>query len=92
MGMKKIVLQTIDSPRRDLEWRVFMALKLSHEGISSVIGSVGQINSLLEKSENCIYFGRFGGASGRTEFDKRTIELMQENNTSMFFLHDEGAF
>lgn len=92
VGMKKIVLQTIDSPRRDLEWRVFVALKLSREGISSVIGSVGQINSLLEKSENCIYLGRFGGASGRTGFDKRTIELMQENNTSMFFLHDEGAF
>lgn len=92
MKFKKTVLQTVDSPRRDLEWRVFMALKLSKEGISSVIGSVGQINALLEKSNNCIYFGRLPSNTGRTDFDNRMLSLMKKNNTSLFFLHDEGAF
>jgi len=92
MAFKKIVLQSIDSPRRDLEWRVFMALKFSRAGISSVIGNAVQIKTIHEKSENCIFFGRLGGASGRTDFDKNIIEYCKINSTSLFFLHDEGAF
>ena len=69
-----------------------MALKFSRAGISSVIGSVRQINHLLEKSDNCIYFGRLGGTTGRTEYDNQTLNFMSKNNTSLFFLHDEGGF
>ena len=92
MSLTKIVLQTIDSPRRDLEWRIFMALKFSEEGISSIIGHANQIKIIHEKSENCLFFGRLAGNSGRTDFDRNTLETCKKNNTSVFFLHDEGGF
>lgn len=92
MKKKKIVLQAIDSPRRDLEWRLHIAQKLSTKGISSVIGNMREINHILEKSQNCIYFGRLPGNTGRTDFDYRTLEIMKKNKTYLFFLHDEGAF
>ncbi len=92
MKKNKIVLQAIDSPRRDLEWRVYVAYKLSTEGISSIIGNMREINHILEKSENCIYFGRLPGNTGRTEFDNRTLSIMKKNKTDLLFLHDEGAF
>jgi surface carbohydrate biosynthesis protein len=92
MSLKKIVLQTIDSPRRDFEWRVFMALKFSKEGISSIIGNTNQIKIIHEKSENCLFFGRLAGNTGRTNFDLNTLDTCKKNNTSLFFLHDEGGF
>jgi surface carbohydrate biosynthesis protein len=92
MKNNKIVLQAIDSPRRDLEWRLYVAYQLSTKGLSSIIGSMREINHILEKSENCIYFGRLPGNTGRTDFDRRTLEIMQKNKTDLFFLHDEGAF
>jgi surface carbohydrate biosynthesis protein len=92
MSFKKIVLQVVDSPRRDLEWRIFMALKFSKEGISSIIGNANQIKIIHEKSENCLFFGRLAGNTGRTNFDLNTLETCKKNNTSLFFLHDEGGF
>ena len=68
MNLNKIIFQVIDSPRRDLEWRLYMALRFSKQGISSVIGDTHQIKPIHEKSKNCIWFGRLAGANGRTEF------------------------
>ena len=51
------------------------------------ISSVRQINHLLEKADNCIYFGRLCGTTGRTENDNQTLNFMSKNNTSLLFLH-----
>lgn len=90
--LKKIVLQGIDSPRRDLEWRLLIANLLCNEGISSVIGSLRDLHHMHEHSRNCVWFGRLPSNTGRTEFDRKMLMTMQRNNTSLFFLHDEGAF
>ena len=88
----KIVLQGIDSPRRDLEWRLYIASLLMKHGIASAIGYMRDIHQLHEYSKNCVWFGRLPGNTGRTAFDIATLESMKSNNTGLFFLHDEGAF
>ncbi|MDX1695690.1 MAG: hypothetical protein R3208_18130, partial [Ketobacteraceae bacterium] len=86
-----IVLQSIDSPRRDTEWRIYLANKLAEKGISSIIGSKSAIRLIHMKSKNCIFLGRLDTNTGRTESDKRYIKEMEKNDTALFFMHDEGA-
>jgi len=90
--MRKIVFQSIDSPRRELEWKLLLAAKLSKSQIHSVIGSKASINSIHRISRNCIFLGRLNSVTGRNDSDKEYIRQMEKNRTSIFFLHDEGAF
>jgi|GEM_PF-1635420 len=88
---KKIVLQSIDSPLRDFEWRLFVAWKLSQVGMESIIGSKSAIRKIHSASRNCIFLGRLDTNTGRTKHDKLYLKKMGENNTALFFLHDEGG-
>lgn len=88
----KIILQAIDSPRRDFEWRLFMAKRLMDEGYASIIGSKSQIKEIHKRSENCIFLGRLNSNTARSEGDKKFITEMKERNTALFFIHDEGGF
>lgn len=88
----KIVLHSIDSPRRELEWRLFLAIKLAEKGFTSIIGSKTEIEYIHETSENCIFLGRLNSVTGRYESDRRYLQSMKKNSTSLFYLHDEGGF
>jgi surface carbohydrate biosynthesis protein len=88
---KVIVLQAIDSPRRDTEWRIFMAAKLAERGISSIVGSRSAIRSIHARSKNCIFLGRLDTNTGRNIHDQKYVKEMEEKGTAFFFLHDEGA-
>lgn len=90
--IKKIVLHSIDSPRRELEWKLFVAKQLLHIGFHSVIGSKTQIKIIHENSRNCIFLGRLDSVTGRTESDLNYLKSMAINNTKLFYFHDEGAF
>ena len=81
-----------DSPRRDFEWRLHLAHKLSQHKIACIIGSNKQISTIHKKSRDCVFFGRFQTNSGRAATDLEFIKAMKKNGTKMFFLHDEGAF
>lgn len=87
----KIVLQSVDSPRRDMEWRLFMAAKLAEKGIASVIGSKAAIRAIHARSKNCVFLGRLDSNTGRTKHDKKYLKEMEDKGTAMFFLHDEGG-
>lgn len=89
---KKIVLQSIDSPRRELEWKLFMSKKMSDIGFDSVIGSKTQIKLIHETSRNCVFLGRLDSVTGRARPDIDYLASMKKNNTKMFYLHDEGGF
>lgn len=88
---QSIVLQAVDSPRRDMEWRLFVAAKLAARGISSVIGSKSAIRSIHARSKNCIFLGRLDSNTGRTSYDREYVKEMEKKGTAFFFLHDEGA-
>lgn len=88
---QSIVLQAVDSPRRDMEWRLFMAAKLAERGISSIIGSKSAIRSIHARSNNCIFLGRLDSNTGRTSSDREYVKEMEKRGTALFFLHDEGA-
>ncbi|MGX1923780.1 surface carbohydrate biosynthesis protein [Vibrio sp. NH-7] len=88
----KFVYQIVDSPSRDLEWRLFFAYELQKNGISSCVGLPHDIEQIVNISKHALLVGRFGGNSGRGVFDKRLIRAMKENSIDMFFWHDEGAF
>ncbi len=89
--VKKIVLHTIDSPLRDFEWRLFVAWKLSQVGMESIIGSKSAVRKIHSASRNCIFLGRLNSNTGRSKQDKLYLKEMVENNTALFFLHDEGG-
>ncbi|WP_076657142.1 MULTISPECIES: surface carbohydrate biosynthesis protein [unclassified Marinobacter] len=89
---KKVVLSSVDSPRRDLGWRLLMAKKLADEGISTVLGKPHDIYLVLSLMRGALIFGRFGGNTGRGRFDLDLIKKIQKTASSMYFLHDEGAF
>lgn len=86
-----IVLHAVDSPRRDMEWRIYMAAKLAERGISSVIGPKSAIRALHARSKNCIFLGRLDSNTGRTKPDREYVEEMEKRGTFLLFLHDEGA-
>lgn len=89
---KGIVLQSVDSPRRDFEWRLFVARRLAKMGYASIIGSKSDISRIHEYSRDCVFLGRLHSNTSRSKTDRRLVKRMEENNTSLFFLHDEGAF
>ncbi|MAA74156.1 MAG: hypothetical protein CMN28_05570 [Salinisphaeraceae bacterium] len=89
--MSAIVLQSIDSPRRDFEWRLFIAAKLSQKNIASIIGNGGAVSRIHKYSKNCIYLGRLNSNTARSENDKRYLMQMMQNGTKVFFIHDEGG-
>jgi surface carbohydrate biosynthesis protein len=88
---QSIVLQAVDSPRRDMEWRLFMAAKLAERGISSVIGSKSAIRSIHARSKDCIFLGRLDSNTGRASSDREYVKEMEKRGTALFFLHDEGG-
>lgn len=92
MRSKKVVLSSVDSPRRDLGWRLLLAKKLADQGIGTVLGRPHDIYLILSLMRGALIFGRFGGNTGRGQFDLDLIDKIQETASSMYFLHDEGAF
>jgi len=88
----KVVLSCIDSPRRDFGWRLLMAKKLADQGISTVLGKPHDIFLILSILRKALVFGRFGGNTGRGKFDVDLVKQIELTRSSMFFLHDEGAF
>ncbi len=88
---KGTVLQSVDSIRRDLEWRVYMAYKLSNAGYDSVIGPKEDVRRIHAGSRNCIFLGRLDSNTGRMDVDVQYLKDMEKRNTSLYFLHDEGA-
>lgn len=87
-----IVLMPIDTPSRELEWRLMMAVKLAGVGCTSVISTSELIAQSHKCSENCIWLGRFSSNDGTSTRDSLTVAAMQKNKTSMYFIHDEGGF
>ncbi|MCG7536345.1 surface carbohydrate biosynthesis protein [Pseudoalteromonas sp. OOF1S-7] len=86
----KSTFQIVDSPKRDLEWRLLLAYKLSKMGISSYIGGAQNIRSkfLLHGG---VLVGRLGGTSGRSRFDKLFLKEIEELGGKIFYFHDEGG-
>lgn len=81
----KIVLLPIDSTRRDLEWRVFLAAQLAKAGIHSVIMDNRVFRRVHRHSYNCLLLARV-----REDHDILTSGATRK--TKVFYLHDEGAF
>jgi len=69
-----------------------LAKKLAEQGVSTVIGKPHDIFLILSLIQGALVFGRFGGNTGRGRFDIDFINQMEATKSSMFFLHDEGAF
>lgn len=88
---QSIVLHAVDSPRRDMEWRLFLAAKLAERGITSIIGSKSAIRAIHARSKNCVFLGRLDSNTGRTKPDREYVSEMEKRGTSLLFLHDEGA-
>ncbi|MGY6587770.1 MAG: surface carbohydrate biosynthesis protein [Wenzhouxiangella sp.] len=88
---KRLVLTSLDSPRRDFEWRLFLASRLARYGISSAIGSKSSIKKIQKRSRNAILFGRLSSAAGRSQSDRLWLESFNPSNTKWVFFHDEGG-
>lgn len=89
--IKRLVLTVLDSPRRDFEWRLFLATRLARSGISSAIGSKRAIRSLHGRTKNAILFGRLCSVAGRSKDDLSWVDSFPMRNTKWIFLHDEGG-
>ena len=92
MGKRKIVFQSVDSPRRDLEWRLYLASKLAKRGISSIVGPARTIRFMQQFSKDCYYVGRLNSNTARSKGDKEYFKRFEKNNTALFYIHDEGGF
>ena len=67
------VFHIIDSPKRDLEWRMMLAYKLSKYGIIAtyhLFKMSGQKSFQMEG----IICGRLGGTSGRSKIDNKFLD------------------
>ncbi|WP_281247339.1 surface carbohydrate biosynthesis protein [Marinospirillum celere] len=82
----------VDSPRRDLRWRIYMAANLSKYGITSIIGQRDYILPTHDNSKKAIWLGRFISNNGKVPGDKLLFETFKRNKTPVFFIHDEGGF
>lgn len=88
--MNKITLQIIDSPKRDLEWRLLLAFKLLKKKVPTYLGSAQNVRvKFLHKGG--VLIGRLGGTSGRSDFDKLFLHEVQKINGRIFYFHDEGG-
>lgn len=89
--MKKIVLLSIESVKRDLDSRLLLADLLVDNGYIVYIGYARKIFSLLCSLRNSIYIGRFITLGG-SDVDKRILDICYENNNQFHYIHDEGGF
>lgn len=87
----RLVLTVLDSPRRDFEWRLFLATRLARLGVSSAIGSKGAIKAIHARSKNAILLGRLTSAAGRSEHDLKWVSSFPATKTKWVFFHDEGG-
>ncbi|NOG32800.1 hypothetical protein HLB35_15445 [Halomonas sp. TBZ9] len=87
-----VFFMNVDSPKRDLEWRLMMAVKLAKKGAVSVVGQKEYTFPAHSQSTNAIWFGRFAANNATSDMDNELFKKVRENNTSIFFLHDEGGF
>lgn len=89
--LNRLVLTVLDSPRRDFEWRLFLATRLARSGISSVIGSKSAIKLIHSRSRHAILLGRLASVGGRSERDLMWVDSFPSRNTKWIFFHDEGG-
>lgn len=87
-----ILLQPVDSPRRDLEAKIVQAAFNANAGFTTVIGTKRYIVECQRASRNAFWVGRLQSNDGRTPGDVALCEKFEGNATSLFFHHDEGAF
>lgn len=90
-GMKRLVLTALDSPRRDFEWRLFLASKLAEAGVSTAIGKKHAIREIQSRSRNAILLGRLGSAGNRSEADIAWTKTFDSSGTRWLYFHDEGG-
>ena len=76
---KKTALHIVDSPRRDIIWRLMLARELQIKGISSYIGRADAISFISQFKASAVLCGRLGGTSGRSVFDKISAILCPES-------------
>jgi surface carbohydrate biosynthesis protein len=88
---QRLVLTALDSPRRDFEWRLFLAVRLALSGISSAIGAKRAIKAIHRRSQHAILFGRLASAAGRSERDRQWLDSFSPLKTQWVFFHDEGG-
>lgn len=84
-------MHIIDSPRRDIIWRLSLARQLQCNGIASYIGRADAINFISQYLIGGVLCGRLGGTSGRSEFDRRMIARLKKLDGKIFYIHDEGG-
>jgi len=89
--MKKVVLLSIESVKRDLDSRLLLADRLADAGYTVYVGYSRKIFSLLCYLQNSIYIGRFMSLGG-SELDKKILDICYKNNNHFHYLHDEGGF
>jgi len=89
--MKKVVLLSIESVKRDLDSRLLLADRLADAGYTVYLGYARKIFSLLCYFQNSIYIGRFMSLGG-SEVDKKILDICYKNNNHFHYLHDEGGF
>ena len=86
-----VTLHIVDSPRRDLVWRLVLAKELQTKNIDSFIGRADAISFLAQFKANAILCGRLGGTSGRSAFDKALMSVLRRMKSKIFYIHDEGG-
>ena len=85
------VFQVIDTPKRELEWKLLLSKKLASRGINSYISYFPNVREKFLQENGGIIFGRLGGASGRTKVDLEFINEIKKYQGKIFFHHDEGG-
>ena len=91
MQVNRLVLTALDSPRRDFEWRLFLANKLAEAGVSTAIGAKPAIRDIQSRSQNAIILGRLGSAGNRSKGDIAWVNTFDPNGTRWLYFHDEGG-
>jgi surface carbohydrate biosynthesis protein len=86
-----VALHIVDSPRRDLVWRLVLAKALQAKNIDSYIGRADSVSYLAQFQANAVLCGRLGGTSGRSPFDKALMSLLRRMKSKIFYIHDEGG-
>ncbi len=89
---KPIILQPVDSPRRDLEAKIVQAAYNANAGFTTVIGKKSLVIACQKESRNAFWVGRLSSNDGRTPRDRRLCEGFEQAGTRLYFHHDEGAF
>ena len=88
--VNKLALCIVDSPRRDLKWRLLLAKKLSDRGVGSFIGGAHKVRIKFAQCGG-VLIGRLGGTSGRSKFDRLFTREIKTLAGRLFYFHDEGG-